>query len=64
MAPGLQSGLEYYGNGRAAVGERPIHGLNLGTVIHLKGPLSLLGAMGQGLNSKQTIFYNSLKLDL
>jgi len=64
VAPGFQLGLEYYGAGRRAIGERPIHGLNLGTQIHLKGPFSLLGAFGQGLNRKQTVFYSSLKLDL
>ena len=64
VAPGFQLGLEYYGAGSEADGERPIHGLNVGTVIHLKGPFSLLGAFGQGLNRKQTTFYSSLKLDL
>ena len=64
MAPGFQLGLEYYGAGPASQGDRPIHGLNLGTVIHLKGPFSLLGSFGQGLNRQQTVFYSSLKLDL
>lgn len=63
IAPGFQLGLEYYGAGPASIGDRPIHGLNLGTVIHLKGPFSLLGSFGQGLNRQQTIFYSSLKLD-
>ena len=64
VGPGWQLGLEYYGAGRPADDERPIHGINLATVIHLKGPFSLLGSFGQGLNRKQTIFYTALKLDL
>ena len=64
VAPGWQLGLEYYGAGRPADDEREIHGVNLATVIHLAGPFSLLGSIGQGLNRKQTIFYTSLKLDL
>ena len=61
---GFQLGLEYYGQGPAAVGDRPVHGINLGAIIHLAGPYSLLGSFGQGLNRRQTIFYSSLKLDL
>ena len=64
VARGFQLGVEYYGTGPASVGDPPIHGINIGTVIHLKGPFSLLGSFGQGLNRKQTIFYTSLKLDL
>ena len=64
MRPGWQLGLEYYGSGPAAIGDSPTNGLNIGTVIHLKGPYSILGSFGQGLNRKQTIFYSSLKLDL
>jgi hypothetical protein len=64
MRKGWQLGLEYYGQGRPSRDERAVHGLNLGTVIHLQGPFSLLGSVGQGLNRKQTIFYSSLKLDL
>lgn len=64
MASGFQLGLEYYGQGPASSDDRPIHGLNLGTVVHIKGPFSLLGSFGQGLNRRQTIFYTSLKLDL
>ncbi|MBS0255019.1 MAG: hypothetical protein JSS36_07390 [Proteobacteria bacterium] len=64
MAPGWQLGLEYYGAGPASVGDRPIHGVNLGTVVHIKGPVSLLGSVGKGLNREQTVFYTSLKLDL
>lgn len=61
---GWQLGLEYYGASRASDDERFIQGVNLATTIHLKGPFSLLGAFGQGLNRRQTIFYSALKLDL
>lgn len=64
MTQGFQLGLEYYGQGRASSDDRPVHGLNLGAVVHLTGPFSLLGSFGQGLNRRQTIFYSSLKLDL
>ena len=64
MARGLQLGVEYYGQGVTTAGERPIHGVNVGAVVHLRGPFSLLGSFGQGLNRRQTIFYSSLKLDL
>ena len=64
MRPGFSLGLEYYGQGPASTTERAIHGLNLGTQIHLHGPFSLLGSFGQGLSAKQTIFYTALKLDL
>lgn len=64
MARGVEVGLEYYGQGGAGAGERPIHGLNVGAVIHVAGPYSLLGSFGRGLNRRQTIFYSSLKLDL
>ena len=64
VAPGWQLGFEYYGNGRPADDEQPIHGLNFGTQVHITGPVSLLGAVGQGLNRKQTVFYTALKLDL
>ena len=64
LAPGFQLGLEYYGAGPASVGDRPIHGLNLGAVIHLAGPFSLLGSVGQGLNRQQTVISSALKLDL
>jgi hypothetical protein len=64
MRPGFMLGLEYYGQGAATVGDRAVTGVNLGTQIHIKGPFSLLGAFGQGLNRRQTIFYSSLKLDL
>lgn len=64
MRPGFQLGLEYYGAGPSALGERAVHGVNLGTVIHLAGPFSLLGSVGQGLNRQQTIFYTALKLDM
>jgi len=57
-------GLEYHGQGAAFRGDRALHGLNLGTQIHLHGPFSLLGSFGQGLNHSQTIFYTALKLDL
>jgi hypothetical protein len=64
LRPGFQLGVEYAGQGRAGTDVRPLHVLNLGTVIHIKGPYSLLGSFGQGVNRKQTIFYTSLKLDL
>lgn len=64
VARGVQLGVEYYGQGPGGVGERPIHGLNLGAVVHLTGPFSLLGSLGRGLNRRQTIFYSALKLDL
>ncbi|KUR74686.1 hypothetical protein [Novosphingobium sp. FSW06-99] len=61
---GFMLGLEYYGQSRDSLTERAVTGVNLGTQIHLAGPFSLLGAFGQGLNRKQTVFYTSLKLDL
>jgi hypothetical protein len=64
LRPGFQLGLEYAGQGRSASDVPALHVLNLGTVIHIKGPYSLLGSFGQGVNRKQTIFYTSLKLDL
>ncbi len=64
LRPGFQLGVEYAGQGRAGTDVPPLHVLNLGTVIHIKGPYSLLGSFGQGVNRKQTIFYTSLKLDL
>jgi len=64
LRPGWSGGLEYYAQGAAGVDQRPIGGINLGTQIHLRGPFSLLGAFGQGLSRKQTIFYAALKLDL
>ena len=64
VRPGWQLGLEYYGQGPATFVDRPVQGLNLGTIIHLHGPFSLLGSFGQGVNRRQTIFYSALKLDL
>jgi hypothetical protein len=64
LRPGWQLGVEYYGQGRASEDDRPVQGVNLGTIIHLHGPFSLLGSLGQGLNRRQTIFYTALKLDL
>ena len=64
IRPGFQLGLEYYGQGPSADGERPVHGVNFGTIIHLSGPVSLLASIGQGLARRQTNFYTSLKLDL
>ena len=64
IQPGFSLGLEYYGQGAASFSDRPVQGINLGTQIHLHGPFSLLGSIGQGLTRKQTIFYTSLKLDL
>lgn len=64
VRPGFMLGLEYYGQGADSVNGRTVTGVNLGTQIHIKGPFSLLGAFGQGLNRKQTTFYSSLKLDL
>jgi hypothetical protein len=60
---GFQLGLEYYGQGATADGERRVDGINLGAVIHLAGPYSLLASFGQGLNRPQTIAYTALKLD-
>jgi len=64
VRPGFMLGLEYYGQGADTITGRALTGVNLGTQIHVKGPFSLLGAFGQGLNRKQTTFYSSLKLDL
>lgn len=64
IRPGFQLGLDYFGQGPSADGERPVHGVNFGTIIHLKGPVSLLGSIGHGINRSQTNFYTSLKLDL
>lgn len=64
MRPGWQLGLEYYGQGRQSLDSRPVQGLNLGTIVHIHGPFSLLGSLGQGLSRKQTVFYTALKLDL
>ncbi len=63
VAKGFQLGVEEYFHGPTAVGDRPLVGANIGTLIHLKGPFSLLGSFGQGLNRPQTIFYSSIKLD-
>jgi hypothetical protein len=64
VQPGFVLGLEYYGQGPATVDDRTVHGVNLGTQIHVKGPFSLIGSFGQGLNRRQTVFYAALKLDL
>jgi hypothetical protein len=64
VRPGFMLGIEYYGQGADTLTDRAVTGVNLGTQIHIAGPFSLLGAFGQGLNRKQTIFYSSLKLDL
>jgi hypothetical protein len=64
LRAGWQLGLEYYGQGRASDDDRAVQGVNLGTIIHLHGPFSLLGSVGQGLSRRQTIFYTALKLDL
>jgi len=64
MRPGFSLGLEYYGQGATTRAGRAVQGANLGTQIHLKGPFSLLGSFGQGLSTRQTIFYTALKLDL
>jgi len=64
LRPGLQVGVEYYGRGATAADDRAVHGINLATVIHIKGPFSWLTSAGQGLNRKQTIVYTALKLDL
>ncbi len=63
VVKGFQLGVEEYYQGPTAIGDRPLIGANLGTSIHIKGPFSLLGSFGQGLNRPQTIFYSSLKLD-
>ena len=60
---GFQVGLEYFGQGVSGDGERRLDGINLGTVIHIAGPYSLLASFGQGLNRPQTIAYTALKLD-
>lgn len=64
IRPGLQLGLEYYGQGRQADDDRPIHDLNLGTIVHIKGPFSWLLSAGKAVNRRQTVLYTSLKLDL
>jgi hypothetical protein len=64
IRPGLNLGIEYFGQGPAQIGDRAIHGMNLGAQVHLKGPFTLVGTFGQGLNRKQTVFYSALKLDL
>ena len=64
VAGGFQLGLEYYGQGPASISDRPLHGVNLGTVVHIHGPFSWAASFGQGLNRRQTVFYSSLKLDL
>ncbi|NBC36670.1 hypothetical protein GTZ99_08875 [Novosphingobium sp. FSY-8] len=64
MRPGWQLGIEEYHQGPTAQGERAVTGLNLGTLIHIKGPVSLIGSAGQGLNRRQSLFYAALKLDL
>ncbi|WP_295636115.1 hypothetical protein [Novosphingobium sp.] len=60
---GFQVGVEYYGQGPGAIGDRRIDGVNFGALIHLSGPYSLIGSFGQGLNRRQTTFYTALKLD-
>ena len=60
---GFQLGFEYYGQGASAEGERRIDGINLGTIIHVSGPYSLIASFGQGINRPQTIAYTALKLD-
>jgi len=64
MRPGWQLGIEEYHQGPTAQGERPVTGVNLGTLIHIKGPISLIGSAGQGLNRHQSVFYAALKLDM
>ena len=64
MGPGFQLGLEYYGQGRDAIGSRPVQGMNLGAIVHIHGPFSWLASFGQGLSRRQTLFYTALKLDL
>ena len=64
IRPGFMLGLEYYGQGADSITDRALTGVNIGTQIHIKGPFSLLGGFGQGVNRKQTVFYSALKLDL
>lgn len=64
MRPGLQLGLEYYGQARTSVDDRPVHGANLAAIVHIHGPFSWLVSAGKGLNRPQTIAYTALKLDL
>lgn len=64
MRPGWQLGVEQFHQGPTKLGERPVTGLNLGTLVHLSGPVSLIGSAGQGLNRRQTVFYAAIKLDL
>ena len=64
MRPGWQLGLEQYAQGATQAGDRAVTGLNLGTLIHIKGPVSLIGSAGQGLNRRQSVGYLALKLDI
>lgn len=64
IRPGFQLGVEYYGRGPASEDDRAVHGINLATIIHIKGPFSWLTSAGQGISRKQTIVYAALKLDL
>jgi hypothetical protein len=64
MRAGWQLGIEEYHQGATAQGERAVTGLNLGTLIHIRGPVSLIGSAGQALNRRQSVFYVALKFDL
>lgn len=64
MQPGWQLGIEQYHQGPTSIGDRPATGFNLGTLIHLRGPVSIIGSAGQGINRRQTVFYAAIKLDI
>ena len=64
IQPGWQLGLELFSQGAEAVGERPLTVVNLGTTVHLGGPVSLLASFGQGVNRRASVFYSAIKLDL
>ena len=64
IRPGWQLGLELFSQGAEALGERPLTVANLGTTVHIGGPVSLLGSFGQGLNRRASVFYSAIKLDL
>lgn len=63
MRHGWQMGLEEYYQGASEDGGRPVTGLNLGTLVHIAGPFSLIGSAGRGVNRRQTVAYAALKLD-
>ncbi|MDE2405701.1 MAG: hypothetical protein KGM17_13620 [Sphingomonadales bacterium] len=64
LGSGWQGGVEVFSQGATAAGERPLTVINAGTILHVSGPVSLLGSFGQGINRKASVFYTALKLDL